>query len=105
MNAQCPGNVATNDINVEWPSKRNIFYAQKFFKTDNAAVWRFHDAVASDAATRPPSTPNGQEVMPVLMEFSGLNFLFETPVNGEMRLFFITYYEPLIPYMNPSENV
>jgi hypothetical protein len=68
-------------------------------------VWRFHDAVASDAATSPPSTPNGQEVMPVFREFSGLNFLFEMPVNGEVRLLFIIYNEPLIPYMNPSENV
>ncbi len=78
---------------------------KNFLRLFNAAVWRFHDAVARDAATRPPSTPNGQEVTPVLREFSGLNFLFETPVNGEMRLFFITYNEPLIPYMNPSENV
>ncbi len=78
---------------------------RNFLRLFNAAVWRFHDAVASDAATRPPSTPNGQEVMPVFREFSGLNFLFVTPVNGGMRLFFITNYEPLIPYMNPSENV
>ena len=78
---------------------------KNFLRLFNAAVWRFHDAVASDAATRPPSTPNGQEVTPVLREFSGLNFLLETPVNGEMSLFFITYNEPLIPYMNPSENV
>ncbi len=32
-------------------------------------------------------------------------FLFETLVNGGMRLFFIAYYDPLIPYMKPSENV
>ncbi len=78
---------------------------RNFLRLFNAAVWRFHEAVASDAATSPPSTPDGQEVMPVFREFSGLNFLFETPVNGEVRLLFITYYEPLIPYMNPSENV
>ncbi len=63
---------------------------RNFLRLFNAAVWRFHDAVASDAATRPPSTPNGQEVMPVLWEFSGLNFLFETPVNGENEA--ILYY-------------
>ncbi len=71
---------------------RGTFCMHKnFLRLFNAAVWRFHDAVASDAATRPPSTPNGQEVMPVLREFSELNFLFETPVNGKKkrRLFFL----------------
>jgi hypothetical protein len=70
-----------------------------------AAVWRFHDAVASDAATSPLSTPKGQEVIPVLRKFSGLNFLFEIPVNEVVRRHFITYYDQLIPYMKPSENV
>jgi hypothetical protein len=68
-------------------------------------VWRFHDAVARDAATSPLSTPKGQEVIPVLWKFSGLNFLLEIPVNEVVRRHFITYYDQLIPYMKPSENV
>ncbi len=61
---------------------------KNFLRLFNAAVWRFHDAVASDAATRPLSTPDGQEVMPVLREFSELNFLLETPVNGKTDAIF-----------------
>jgi hypothetical protein len=78
---------------------------RNFLRLFNAAVWRFHDAVASDAATSPLSTPKGQEVTPVFRKFSGLNFLFEIPVNEVVRRHFITYYDQLIPYMKPSENV
>jgi hypothetical protein len=68
---------------------RGTFFVHKnFLRLFNAAVWRFHDAVASDAATRPPSTPDGQEVMPVLREFSELNFLLETPVHGKKDAIF-----------------
>jgi hypothetical protein len=60
--------------------KGKFFSRKNFEKLFIAAVWRFQDAVARDAATRPLSTPGGQDEIPVFRKFRWSNFLIFFPV-------------------------